>query len=161
MTGDVSEHVMLLADLFRICNDNAREYGHHYREQCDRLRWQIIRDGHVNVDELYTKMKPADDGISTAMSRWTWWTNEAARVGREIQGELALAGLGINPLDPWYMATLVETVNAARNANTTLHRERRAREAREWQGRLRAALTEPTIPAPRVQTHDVNREKAS
>lgn len=131
----------MLADLFRIANDNAREYGHQYREQCERLRRQIARSGAPDVDATYTQMKPKDDGITTAMSRWTWWTNEAARVGRELRTETHLWDMGVRPMDQWYLNTLRETLVAARRANETLHMDRRTRDARHA----------PTMVLPRVQ----------
>lgn len=129
--------LLWLAEYFRLCNDNAREFSHHYREQCDRLRAQIVRDGHPDVDGTYLTMKPKDDAIQTAMSRWTWWTNEAARVAREIRTETFLSDAGL-PMDPVYTTTMYECLTAARRANHSLRTERWKRSA-------------PTVPMPRVQ----------
>lgn len=143
----------MLVDLFRVANDNAREYGHQYREQCDRLRAQLVRSGAPDVDATYSQMKPKDEGIATAMSRWTWWTNEAARVGREIRTETHIWSMGVPPPDPWYLDTLRETLTAARRANETLHAERHQRDRRAY------AMAHPTIPMPTVTNGRPTRQE--
>lgn len=145
----------MLAETFRVANDNAREYGRQYREQCDRLRAQLTRAGRwsvPDVDEMYSQMKPKDEGITTAMSRWTWWTNEAARVSREIRTETLLWDANVAPPDPWYLHTLTETLMAARKANEALHADRHRRD------RTAHAMAAPTVPMPRVQTDADARE---
>lgn len=161
MTGHGSV-MSLLAEYFRLCNDNAREFSHHYREQCDRLRLQVIRDGNPDIDGTYMVMKPKDDPIQTAMSRWTWWTNEAARIAREIRTERDLMAMGVEAMPDWYIHTLRECLTAARAANQALHIERRTREYRarpKWQDAhtvplrtMRRGDDTPTVPMPRVQT---------
>lgn len=140
-----AETLALLADLFRICNDNAREYGHQYREQCDRLRDQLVRAGHRNVDEVYSIRKPLDEGITTAMSRWRWWRDEAIRVRHELEGETLLSDHGVETMPAWYLHTLRESVRSARQLNEQLHKARSAKVLAEHR-----AMTAPTIPVPTV-----------
>lgn len=140
-TDTVQDTMLMLVDLFRLANDNAREYGHQYREQCDRLKRQLAHQ--PDPDHSYMVAKPKDDGITTAMSRWRWWTDEAARVSREISTERLVRTLGYAEPDPWYTRTLAESVAAARRQNTELHRYREQRD------RTARAMRQPTVPLPR------------
>lgn len=153
MTTTRDRVLRMQAEYFRICNDNAREFSRHYREQCDRLRMQVVRDGHPDVDGTYMVMKPKDDPIQTAMSRWRWWRDEAERIATEIQAERDLAEMGVPPMDVWFTTTLHECLGSARKVNQALHEERRRRTAMAAHTVLLRTVRhdDPTIPMPRVQ----------